>query len=404
MASPANNASNSVIHGGDPNSAALRKGGQKYLKPLKTTSVGAKGNAGNKTNRDTSMPNSSGSHGTTQPRVSRKTKKLGLNEQQNILQDSARKGINITQVDPQQESSGEKVQESTTSIYKSGKNGRQRTRSRADRVYISSMILDAYEKEKMKKREKIQKIQEEIEGGEAPGPAWQQSQVSVHQVEDFLTPKPQLYGKANSPSVYKGGHFGQLIDLQRFQMPTQASLQGQNPNHLKNSSVDERSNRHVESMETRNSVVNVSMMQEQPSIQQYNTITGAHERQAHGSQGSNGLISVMQNDSLNNLQAKNVSTMSRQVYNRLSPQRQKVGTGVSTGNFVVTPKPQQRFDQNGILVDQFYHHKLENSRMNQSLDGQMHKLQSNTGTTNSRTKEFLILNSLHPSLNNSTYF
>ena len=96
----------------------------------------------------------------------------------------------------------------------------------------------------------------------------------MHQVGDFLSPKEQ-FGKAASPSVYKGGHFGQLIDLNRFQMPpTQPSVHGagQGSSHLKHNSLDERSNKHVESMETRNSIVNVSMMQEQPSTQQYNTI------------------------------------------------------------------------------------------------------------------------------------
>ena len=81
---------------------------------------------------------------------------------------------------------------------------------------------------------------------------------------------------------------------------------------------------------------------------------------------------------------------------------------MNAGNFIAPPKPPQRFDQNGILVDQFYHHKLEmkleNERLlNQSLDGQRLKLQSNTGTTNSKTKDFL-MNSLHPSLHNSTHY
>lgn len=154
MASPAQ-ASNSGIP--EASSAALRKG-QKYLKPLKTTSHGAKGSAAGKTNRETSMPNSTGSQGPRQSQAPRKTKKQGLNDQQNLLCDSARtrRGqLNISGIDQLQESSAEKIDESTTSIYKSGKNGRQRTRSRADRVYISSMILDAYEKEKMKKLEKI---------------------------------------------------------------------------------------------------------------------------------------------------------------------------------------------------------------------------------------------------------
>ena len=147
MASPAQASANGIP---EASPAALRKGA-KYLKPLKTTSHGAKGSAALKTNRESSMPNSTGSQGQqqTQHRAPRKTKKLGLNEQQNILCDSARRGLNnITAADQLQESSAEKVEESTTSIYKSGKNGRQRTRSKADRVYISSMILDAYEKEK----------------------------------------------------------------------------------------------------------------------------------------------------------------------------------------------------------------------------------------------------------------
>jgi hypothetical protein len=88
----------------------------------------------------------------------------------------------------------------------------------------------------------------------------------VTQADDFLSPTGQ-FGKANSPSVYKGGHFGQLIDLSRLRMPTQPSIEGtgQNAAHLKTNSFHEGSSKHVASLEGRSSIVNASVMQEQPS-------------------------------------------------------------------------------------------------------------------------------------------